>query len=121
VARIYHIFSRYHSYYWAAFWIILILHLMVTITHIGLPADGEPYFREQQMTLYSAIANFILLLIIFTSCKSFISLTALFTSRNILSSIIYKRFFKLHSLFWGLLGVSIIVHIIYGIIHAINT
>jgi hypothetical protein len=120
-ARIYHVFSRYHSYYWVAFWMILVLHLMVTITHIGLPVAGEPYFRAQQVTLYSAIANLILMLIIFTSCRSFTSLAALFTSGNILSNITYKRFFRLHALFWGLLGASIIIHIVSGIVHAINT
>jgi quinol-cytochrome oxidoreductase complex cytochrome b subunit len=100
---------------------ILALHLMVTISHIGLPVDGEPYFRAQQVTLYSAIANLVLMLIIFTSCKSFTSLATFFTSGNILGNITYKRFFRLHTLFWGLLGASIIIHIVSGMIHAINT
>jgi hypothetical protein len=61
------------------------------------------------------------MLIIFTSCKSFTSLAALFSSGNILSNITYKRFFRWHALFWWLLGASIITHIVSGIIHAINT
>jgi len=120
-ARIYRIFSRYHSYYWAAFWLILVLHLMATITHIGLPVAGEPYFRAQQVALYSAVANLVLIIIIFTSCKSFVGLVAIFSSGNMLGNIKYKRFFKLHSLYWWLLGSSIVTHIISGIIHAINT
>ncbi len=120
-ARVYNTYFRFHSYYWVAFGLFLVLHLMVTIVHIGLPSSGEPYALAHQVVFYSAIVNFLLVLVVFTSCKSFLSLVSLFTSRNPLSGNIFKGFYRFHSILWWLLAVSFIVHIVFGIIHAINT
>jgi hypothetical protein len=120
-ARAYQAFSRFHSYYWGAFWIILLLHLMVTTTHIGLPVTGQPYYRAQQVTLYTAIANLVLMFILFLSCKSFTRLASIFSAKNLLDNLRYKRFFRLHALFWWLLVASMITHIVFGMIHAVNT
>lgn len=119
--RVYRAYSRFHSYYWVAFFLFLVLHLMVTIVHVGLPSPGEPYFLAHRVVFYSAIVNFLLALVVFTSCKSFLSFISLFTSRNPLSGSIFKRFYKFHSLLWWILAVSFIVHIAAGIIHAVNT
>jgi hypothetical protein len=119
--RIYSVYFRFHSYYWVAFILFLVLHLMVTIVHVGLPSSGEPYFLAHQVVFYSAIANFLLVLVVFTSCKSFIRLISLFTSKNPLSGSVFKRFYGFHSILWWMLAVSFIAHIVAGIIHAINT
>jgi len=119
--RVYGAYYRFHSYYWVAFWLFLVLHLMVTIVHVGLPSPGEPYFLAHQIVFYSAIANFLLFLAVFTSCKSFLSFVSLFTSRNPLTGNIFKRFYRFHSILWWMLAVSFIVHIVAGIIHAVNT
>jgi len=94
---------------------------MVTIVHVGLPSPGEPYFLTHQAVFYSAIINFLLTLVVFTSCKSFFSLVSLFSSRNPLSGNIFKRFYRFHSILWWLLAASFIAHIVAGIIHAVNT
>jgi hypothetical protein len=119
--RFYSVFFRFHSYYWVAFWLFLVLHLMVTIVHVGLPSPGEPYFLAHQVVFYTAIVNFLLVLVVFTSCKSFLSLISLFTPRNPLSGSIFKRFYRFHSIFWWVFAVSFITHIVAGIIHAVNT
>ncbi len=119
--RAYGVYARFHSFYWVAFGLFLVLHLMVTIVHVGLPSSGEPYALAHQVVFYSAIVNFLLTLVVFTSCKSFISLVGLFTSRNPLSGSIFKRFYRFHSILWWLLAVSFITHIVFGIIHAVNT
>ena len=119
--RFYSVYFRFHSYYWVAFFLILVLHLMVTIVHIGLPSPGEPYLLAHQVVFYSAIANFLLTLVVFTSCKSFLSLVSLFANRNPLSDNGFKRFYRFHAVLWWMLFVSFIVHIIAGIIHAVNT
>ena len=94
---------------------------MVTIVHVGLPSTGEPYYLAHQVVFYTAIINFLLVLVVFTSCKSFLSLASLFTSRNPLSGNIFKRFYRFHAILWWLLAVSFTVHIVAGIIHAVNT
>jgi hypothetical protein len=118
--RLYSAYFRFHSYYWVAFLLILALHLMVTIVHVGLPSPGEPYYLTHQVVFYTAIVNFLLVLVVFTSCRSFLSLVSLFTSRNPLSGG-YKRFYGFHSILWMMLAVSFITHIVAGIIHAVNT
>ena len=120
-SRIYAVYFRFHSYYWVAFLFFLLLHLMVTMVHVGLPSSGEPYFLAHQFVFYSAIINFLLTLVVFTSCKSFLSFMRFFTPRNLLSSSRFSWFYKLHPVLWVILAVSFAVHITFGMIHAINT
>jgi hypothetical protein len=120
-ARAYRVYFRFHSYYWVAFGTFFISHLMVTVVHVGLPSAGEPYSLAHQLVFYTAITNFLLTLIVFTSCKSFLNLVGIFSSRNLLSANGFKKFYRFHSIFWWLLCVSFIVHISAGIVHAINT
>ena len=115
--RIYRVYSRYHSSYWNVFWIILTLHLLTTGLHLGLPMVGEPYFRAQQMTLFTAIGNLVFLLIILTSCRT----VAFFISKNPLANNTYKRLYKYHSYFWWFLLGSLGGHIMFGMIHSMHT
>jgi hypothetical protein len=119
--RVYKTYFRFHSYYWVAFGLFLTFHLMVTVVHVGIPSAGEPYFLAHQLVFYTAITNFLLTLIVFTSCKSFLNFVGIFSSRNLLSANGFKKFYRFHSIFWWLLCVSFIVHISAGIAHAINT
>jgi hypothetical protein len=120
-SRIYAVYFRFHSYYWVAFLMFLVLHLIVTIVHVGLPSSEEPYFLLHQFVFSSSIINFLLALLVFSSCKSFLSLFRLFTFRNPLSSSRFNRFYKFHPILWVILVISFTVHITFGIIHAINT
>jgi hypothetical protein len=120
-AKIYRIYFRFHSYYWVAFAMVLIFHLMVTIVHVGLPSASEPFYLAHQLVFYTAITNFLFTMVVFTSCKSFLSLVNIFSSKNPLSAGGFKRFYRFHSVFWWLFGISFTIHIAAGIVHAINT
>jgi hypothetical protein len=115
--RIYRAYSSYHSSYWYVFGIILVMHLFTTGLHLGLPVIGEPYFIAQQVTLFTSIGNLVFLLIILTSCRTF----AFFISNNPLTNNTYKRFYKYHSYFWVFLAMSVGGHIVFGMIHSMNT
>jgi hypothetical protein len=117
----YRVYFRYHSYYWVAFWFLLVLHLMVTITHLGLPFSAEPYFRAHQVVFFTSIVNLLLILIVFSSCKTFVAVINFFTPASPFSNGFFKRFYSYHFLFWWLLGLSVTGHIIFGLIHAVNT
>jgi hypothetical protein len=119
--KIYRAYFRLHSYYWVAFAGFLVLHLMVTVVHIGVPSPGEPYALAHQFVFYSAIANLVLAAIVFTSCRSFLSLYALFSTKIPLNGSFFKRFYNTHAVLWVLLISSILIHIIAGVIHAVNT
>jgi hypothetical protein len=119
--RLYKTYFKFHSYYWVAFFLLLVLHLLVTIPHIGLPSPGEPFKLAHWVAFYSSIVNFLLVLAVFTSCRSFLSLYDLFGAKNPLDGNFFKRFYNFHAILWLLLMASVITHIISGIIHAINT
>jgi hypothetical protein len=112
-------FYKYHHVYWMIFWVVLILHLMATITHVGLPT--EPYFYAHQAVFFSSIGNFIFLMVVLFSCRTTASLLNLSLHKSPLSNNVYKKFYGYHSYFWWLLAVSLGVHIVSGIIHAVNT
>jgi hypothetical protein len=119
--RVYKVYFKLHSYYWVAFFLLLVLHLLVTIPHIGLPSPGEPYALSHRVAFYSSIANFILVLAVFTSCRSFLSLYNLFTAKTPMDGGFFKRFYNFHAVLWVLLMASVVTHIVSGIIHAVNT
>ena len=119
VKNLYMQFYKYHSIYWMIFWLFLILHLMVTITHVGLPMD--PYIQAHRIVFITSIINLILVFLIFLSCRTFRGLFRFLPSDKAVENKVFKRFFKLHSYFWLLLIVSFGFHIIFGMIHAINT
>jgi hypothetical protein len=119
--RLYKAYFKLHSYYWVVFFLLLVFHLMVTIVHIGLPSPGEPYALAHRVAFYASISNFLLVLVVFTSCRSFLSLYTLFSARTPLGSNFFKRFYNFHAVLWVLLIASILTHIAAGIIHAVNT
>jgi hypothetical protein len=119
--RFYTRFYRYHSYYWNIFWIILILHLMVAITHIGIPNPLAPFYQAQQIAFYSSILNFVFVVVVLFSCRSISALFSFFGGGNLMSANAYKRFYKYHSYGWMVLAISVGTHIVSGLIHAINT
>lgn len=121
IKKAYSIYLRYHSYYWTTFWLALILHLMVTITHTGLPFAGLPYLTAHWFSLVTAVINLLLVLMVFSTCKSFIMISRFFTNKNPLNSSYYKNYYGFHRYIWILLIISLCVHIVFGMIHAVNT
>jgi hypothetical protein len=120
-ARFYRGFYKHHGIYWSIFWYVLILHLMVTIAHVKLPVDGEPFLLSHQVAFYTSISNLVLTLAVFSSCKSAAWVLNFFTNRSPLGNKGFKQFYKYHSYYWWLLALSVTVHIVSGVIHAVNT
>jgi hypothetical protein len=120
-ARLYKAYYKYHSFYWVAFWYVLAMHLLVTITHVGLPNVSDPFFRAHQVVFFTALGNAFLVLVVLTSCRSFASILNFFINRSPLANRKFKRFYQFHSYFWWFLGISLCGHIVFGVIHAINT
>jgi hypothetical protein len=119
--RLYKAFFKGHSYYWVAFLLFLVLHLLATIAHTGIPKPGEPFGTAHWVAFVSSIVNFILALIVFGSCRSFVSLYGIFSAKNLLQGGFFKRFYNWHAVVWVLLIASVLIHVVSGLIHAINT
>ncbi len=111
-------FYRFHLYYWWAFGVLLLIHLMMAILHTGLPQAGDPdasvHWIILGMGLFSAIAA----LMVFSSCRVLPRLITIATSRNPFQNIHFKTFFQNHSYFWVPLVLLAGVHIAFGFQHA---
>jgi hypothetical protein len=119
--KLYGAFARYHSYYWAVLGWVLVLHLLVTTYHLGLPVAGEPYLLAHKVAIFSAIGNLAFVAAVFSSCRSFARLFGWIMPGGPLGNKKYRLFYKYHSYFWWFLGFSIGGHIIFGMIHSVNT
>jgi hypothetical protein len=119
--RIYRGFYRLHSTYWIAFGCFLALHLMVAITHLSLPEPGEPYHVAHEVVFWTATTNGVLLAGVLCSCRTIASAIEAVMSKSPLTNSAYNRFYRYHSYFWWPFGVSLGIHIIFGMIHALNT
>jgi hypothetical protein len=118
-SRLYLKFYRYHSVYWIVFGLVLALHLLMTITHVGFPEN--PFLASHIVVFITAITNFILATIVLSSCRTAVRMIGFFTSKNPLESSGYKHLYKYHAYYWWLLGLSLATHIVFGMIHAVNT
>jgi hypothetical protein len=121
IGNLYSLVQRFHSYYWVSLWMLLILHLMVTITHVGFPAEGVPYLGAHWFVFITAIVNLLMTFVVFSTCKSFISLIRIFVDIDPLHTKLYQKYYRLHPWLWLLWLISICIHIGSGIYHAVNT
>jgi len=121
VSRFYRAYYKYHSTYWSVFWFALTLHLLTAFFHLGLPVNGVPYSFFQQGSFYTSIGNFVLLGVVLSSCRSVVNLFKVFLPKSPLEYPGYQKFYKYHSILWWLLGIFVASHIIFGVIHAVNT
>lgn len=119
--RFYRQFFKYHAVYWWAFWFILVLHLLVTVPHLLWPVAGEPYGGAHWGSFITSITNLVLVLAVFTSCRSFVTFVNVFTPKSILENKGYLRFYRYHNILWWLIGASVTTHVIFGLYHALKT
>jgi hypothetical protein len=119
--RCYRGFFRYHAYYWAAFGLVLVLHLMVTVVHVGTPVSGEVVHLAHVVVYTTAITNVAMVLVVLTSCRTVNWIVSAVTGRSRLGTTLYRGFYRFHGVYWWLLVFSVGGHIVSGIIHAINT
>ena len=119
--RLYRGYFRYHAYYWATLGFIIAFHLMVTTVHVGLPSSTEIFHQAHVVVFATSITNVVLLLAVLMSCRTMNGLIVSFTSRNPLASSLFAGFYRYHALYWWLLILSIGGHVVFGMIHSINT
>jgi hypothetical protein len=110
-------FYQYHVYYWWAFGILLVAHLMMAVIHTGLPQAGDPdagvHWRILGMGFFSAVSGVVL----FSSCRILPRLVTLATRKNPFHNFAYAAFFQKHSYFWSVMALLVAGHLIFSIIH----
>jgi hypothetical protein len=107
---------RYHTYYWWSFGILLISHIIMAVSHTGLPESGDPDANVHWMILFLGLASFISAFSIFSSCRVFPSLKIMATPGRPVGNK-YRSFFKYHSYYWVIFLVLVAGHFTIGLIH----
>lgn len=113
----YSAFHRYHGYYWWAFVMALILHLMTALVHTTLPAADDPDAQVHWVILSFAFSSLVLVNVVLSSCRSTVSLLGLFSEKGPLSSSGYRAFYRYHSYYWLVLLLSIAGHVAGSYVH----
>jgi hypothetical protein len=106
-----------HPYFWWGLWIVLLLHILVAIFHLEIPTPDDVDAFIHWVILALALLSLIFLVLLLLSCR-IIPLFWKFISRNnLLTSNIYKSFYRLHSYLWWPFLASVVGHVITSFIH----
>ncbi len=116
--RGYSVFYRFHLYYWWAFGMLLIVHLIMAILHTGLPQAGDSDANVHWIILGIGLFSAMAAVAVFSSCRVLPRLITVATSRNPFQSISFRAFFQNHAYFWVPLVLLAGVHIAFGFQHA---
>ncbi len=108
--RGYSSFYKYHLYYWWAFGVMLIAHIMVSILHTGFPQTSDPDASIHWIILGLGLGSFVTALGVFSSCRVLPKLMAMVTPKNPFSNTLYKPFFKYHSYYWLIMTLLVLAH-----------
>jgi cytochrome b561 len=117
-SKTYQAFYRPHSYYWWTFWILLILHVMVAVTHTELPTAGDPDANIHRLILGFGLTSFVSLLVVFLSCRSFTSLAGFFRNKSLLDNATYRSYYGHHGYQWWIFIAAVAVHFAVSYVHA---
>jgi hypothetical protein len=110
-------FYKFHSFFWAAFLTVFIVHVITALIHTGLPAFGDPDALTHLFILIPGIIALFLFLALALSCRISPAIIKKSTGKNALDDAGYKNFYKNHSMYWGMFFLFAAVHIILAFIH----
>jgi hypothetical protein len=115
--RFYAAFFKYHSLYWYGLVFILVLHPLAGIMHIVFTDSTDPDAYLHTWVLAAGAAAFAVILIILVSCRSLVAFLAFITGKNPLAGKYFAAFYRLHSYFWSILIILIVLHFTFSYLH----
>lgn len=104
-------FYKRHLYYWWAFGILLVSHIMVSTLHTGFPQSSDPDAGVHWIILGSGLFSGISAGSVFFSCRVLPNLLAMLTPDKPIYRPRYRSFYKYHSYFWLALASLVITHL----------
>lgn len=108
--RIYAAFSRFHLYYWWAFGVLMVAHLLIAVIHTGLPESGDPDAAVHWWTLGLGLFSALTAVVVFSSCRVMPRLINMANQAKPLNNRVYRSFFQLHSYYWLVLALLAAAH-----------
>jgi cytochrome b561 len=113
----YQFFYRYHTYYWWAFGILIVSHIIMAVSHTGLPEAGDPDANVHWMILFLGLASFISAFSVFSSCRIYSRLKMMAMPGRPPGNN-YKSFFRYHSFYWLIFLLLVAGHFAFSFVHA---
>jgi hypothetical protein len=111
-------FLKYHNYYWWAFWLIFVIHLMAAITHLGFNTAGDPDAYLHKYSVILGILAVLTLLIVRFSCYGIAAMVRLFSDRPPTDFKIISAVYKYHAYYWMAFVLLIAAHFTAGYRHS---
>jgi hypothetical protein len=71
----------------------------------------------QYLILILGITNFLAILAVLFSCRSFIKVISFFTGKDPLQNKIYRSYYKYHGIYWGIFWFSVLLHVMVALTH----
>jgi hypothetical protein len=115
--KLYADFYKYHLYYWWAFGVMLVAHLLISVVHTGLPQAGDPDAGIHWAILGFGALSLIIAVVLFSSCRVVPRLIAMATPRNPFKNTFYSRIYRFHSYYWVLLLAAVLTHFLLSYFH----
>jgi len=117
--RIYKGYYRYHAIFWSIFAFMLFIHISMGSIHIVLNSfTNDPDAYLHRYVLAAGLTGLLLVGAIVTSCRSLLGFLSILYLKNPLSIAQFQRYYKLHSYFWLMFLVPIIIHYWFSYLHA---
>jgi hypothetical protein len=114
---VYRAFYQYHTFYWWALGIILLSHIVMAISHTGLPQAGDSDANVHWAILSLGLVSAVLVLTVFSSCRVYSRIKRMLMPGQPDSGR-FRAFFKYHSYYWLIFLLLVVGHFVAGFIHA---
>ncbi len=111
-------FYKYHTYYWWAFGVSLVAHILVATLHTGLPQAGDPDAGVHWIILASGLLGGVSAASVFSSCRVLPRLLAMLTPDKPLNQPLYRSYYKYHAYFWLVWALVVAAHFTTSYNHA---
>jgi hypothetical protein len=116
--KIYRSFLKYHPYYWWAFWLIFVIHLLAAIMHLGFNTAGDPDAYLHKYSVIFGISAMLSILLVSFSCYGITALVRLFSDRRPVDFKFIGAVYKYHAYYWMIFLLLIAAHFIAGYLHS---
>jgi cytochrome b561 len=116
--RIFRSFYGYHLYYWWGFGVAVLSHVIMAISHTGLPQAGPPDAGVHWAILSIGFPSALSGVALFSSCRVSPRLLAPAIKNLTSQGNKYRSFFSYHSYFWWIFTALVASHFTAGYLHA---
>ena len=117
----YQSFYKFHAYFWWAFGVVFVMHLLTALMHTGLSTStaGDPDAYLHLYSIWSGLGGFIVIrAVVFSSCRSPAGFLNSFRDSPLSTNRVYRAFYRYHAYYWLVFLAVVAAHFAFGYIHS---